>query len=89
MQTTRFFSLKQGQGREPALSAPTFYAHATVTVVFHDGEFTPALKPHPAKLADLPAVDPTLIHLRDGEVVLYKVSRSSYQQARIRLLTPK
>jgi integrase len=27
--------------------------------------------------------------LRDGEVVLYRVSRSSYWQARIRLLTPK
>ncbi len=30
-----------------------------------------------------------VIHLRDGEVVLYRVSRSSRWQARIRLLTPK
>lgn len=77
--------MTQGQGRKPALLAlPTFYAPATITVVFHDSRVTPAPKPRPAKLADLPAVEPPLIHLRDGEVVLYKVARSSYWQARIR-----
>ncbi len=82
--------MTQGQGRKPILYAlPTFYAPATITFVFHDSLFTLAPKPSPAKLAELPVVDPPLIHLRDGEVVLYKVSRSTYWQARIRLLTPK
>ena len=91
-------SVKQGQLNKPVLSAlPAFYTQpATITVVFHDGWRNPAAKPPappasspPSKLADLPASTAPLIHLRDGEVVLYRVSRSSRWQARIRLLTPK
>jgi integrase len=91
-------SVKQGQLKKPVLSAllTSYTQPATITVVFHDGWRYKAAKPPPppassppSKLADLPASTAPLIHLRDGEVVLYRVSRSSRWQARIRLLTPK
>ena len=38
---------------------------------------------------DLAAAEGRLIHLRDSEVVLFKVSRSNYWQARFRIYTGK
>lgn len=90
--------MTQGRASKPAFPAlATLYSQpAHITVVFHDSWRSPAVKhtappaeSAPPQLADLPASTPPLIHLRDGEVVLYKVARSSYWQARIRLLTPK
>lgn len=91
-------SVKQGRASKPVLPAlATWYTQpAHITVVFHDTWRSPATNRSallaanpPAKLSDLPASTPPLLHLRDGEVVLYRVARSSYWQARIRLLTPK
>jgi hypothetical protein len=40
-------------------------------------------------ITDLAAAEGRLIHLRDSEVVLFKVSRSNYWQARFRIYTGK
>ena len=40
-------------------------------------------------ITDLAAAEGRLIHLRDSEVVLFKVARSNYWQARFRIYTGK
>ena len=40
-------------------------------------------------ITDLAAAEGRLVHLRDSEVVLFKVSRSNYWQARFRIYTGK
>ena len=90
--------MTKGRGSKPAFAAlATWYTQPThITVVFHDTWRNAAARPlapppssTPRSVTDLPASTAPLIHLRDGEVVLYRVSRSSRWQARIRLLTPK
>lgn len=40
-------------------------------------------------ITDLSAAEGRLVHLRDSEVVLFKVARSNYWQARFRIYTGK
>lgn len=90
--------MTQGQAGKPTFPAllTSYTQPAHITVVFHDTWRNAAPKPlappppsTPRRVTDLPASTAPLIHLREGEVVLYRVSRSSRWQARIRLLTPK
>lgn len=63
----------------------TYYSlPTTISVVLHD---TLAPKPTPpaASIEELTPAPSRLHHLRDGEVVLYKVARSTYWQARFHL----
>lgn len=75
----------------PAFSQVRYQLPQEITVVLHDSTHSPpAAKPKPAAtLTDLPAAAAPLIHLRDGEVVLFKIARSGYWQARFRLQSPR
>jgi len=88
----------KGRGSKPAFAAlATWYTQPThITVVFHDTWRNAAARPlapppssTPRSVTDLPASTARLSHLRDGEVVLYRVSRSSRWQARVHVLSPK
>ena len=73
---------------------PSFYTlPTTINVVLNDNVSTRRLLPRvpaPAtQLTDLTATESRIHHLRDGEVVLYKVQRSSYWHARFRIYTGK
>ncbi len=77
-------------------SLQTYYhLPSTVTVVFkgtaagvvrNDTARAPG---NPKSLHSLPSAEPDIQHLRDGDVVLYRVTRSRFWQARYKLLTGK
>ena len=71
---------------------PSFYSlPTTINVVLNDNTASRVLStsiPAPAKqLSELPPTESRLHHLRDGEVVLYKIPRSNFWQARFHLVS--
>ena len=62
------------------------WRHSTDNVVQND---TVRQAAKPQSVGDLKAVPASIHHLRDGDVVLYKVPRSKYWQARYKLLAGK
>jgi len=72
---------------------PTHYTlPQSITVVLNDSItsfYSVKTQPTIASVDDLTATQGKLIHLRDGEVVLFKIKHSKYWQARFKLYTHK
>lgn len=80
----------------PNFLLPSYYSLPTsINVVLNDTKavsVAPASRQAPAAPKTLKALKPAenrLHHLRDGEVVMFKISRSTYWQARFHLYTGK
>ena len=82
------------QGFVANYSLPTYYRLTSpISVVLKDASSAVVLndnnKSAATNLTDLAAVNGHIHHLRDGDVVLYRISRSRYWQARYKLLNGK
>lgn len=76
----------------PTFKLPYYYTlPTTINVVLNDGlkAAKPAQAPAAPSVVALKPVASRLHHLRDGEVVLYKISRSTFWQARFHLFSGK
>ena len=81
------------QGFLANYSLPTYYRLTTpISVVLMDASATDVQNDNtkaPTTLTNLTAANGTVHHLRDGDVVLYRITRSRYWQARYKLLNRK
>lgn len=81
----------------PSFKFPTFYSlPTTITVVLNDNSkaaatalASPKVNAAAKTMGGLQPVESRLHHLRDGEVVLYKIPRSNFWQARFHLFSGK